>query len=307
MPQRHDEPQHGAEAGRGARQQGRPRPDEQAGRQQDAADEREKQTDQAGHGIPMAGLDQAGLEPPPEHGPVVADRRDACPLSAASLLPRPVDQAVLPARMRRRATSLPSSHSTSRTRAGRRAQPNWPRVIGVVWSRRWKMSIWVTSTASTNSARSARFICLLSNVAVVRTVPVSLRHSRAATMRQSAKEVNATERATSRPPNWDVPHPSSARRPTVIASPASPTVTTSRLVSTDSPRGRGCSDISPGLSRSKPRAKPKAALTTKWIHSTCAGENGSPAAMLNTAAPRKVSTNTTSRTRTNRMYLVRLS
>ena len=92
-----------------------------------------------------------------------------------------------------------------------------------------------------------------------------------------------------------------------MASPASPTVTITGLVSTDSPRGRGLRAMSPGLSRSKPSAKPNGALTTKWIHRTCAGVNGSPAAMLNRVAPRNVSTKTTSSTRTNRMYLVRLS
>ena len=93
----------------------------------------------------------------------------------------------------------------------------------------------------------------------------------------------------------------------VIASPARPTVTISGRVSTDSPRGRGRSAISPGVSRSKPRANPKGALTKKWIHSTCAGVNGSPAAMLNSAGAEEGQHEATSRISTNRMYLVRLS
>ena len=45
----------------------------------------------------------------------------------------------------------------------------------------------------------------------------------------------------------------------------------------------------------------------KWIHSTCAGVNGWPAAMLSSVAPRNVSTNATSEISTKRTYLVRLS
>ena len=59
----------------------------------------------------------------------------------------------------------------------------------------------------------------------------------------------------------------------------------SGVVSTDSPRGRGVRCMSPGVSRSNPRAKPKAAFTKKWIQSTCAGLKGWPAAMLNSAGP----------------------
>ena len=140
-----------------------------------------------------------------------------------------------------------------------------------------------------NSARIARFICLLSNVAVVNTVP-SLRHSRAATIRHSANAVKAIEIPTS-----------------TLARPASPTMRIMLPVSTDWPRGRGRADISPGVSLSNPRANPNAALTTKWIRRTCAGVKGSPAVMLNRLAPRKVRTNTTSRIRTKRMYFVRLS
>ena len=72
--------------------------------------------------------------------------------------------------------------------------------MGVVSSSRLKTSIWVTSTASTNSPNTARFITLLSNVAVVNTVPVSLRHSRAATIRHSANAVKAMEM-----PRWTLP------------------------------------------------------------------------------------------------------
>ena len=89
--------------------------------------------------------------------------------------------------------SLPSSQSASSVTAGTRAQPNWRRLIWTVPSRRLKTSIWVTSTARTNSPSIAQFICLLSKVAVVSTVPVSLRHSTAATIRQSAKDVNAID------------------------------------------------------------------------------------------------------------------
>ena len=68
----------------------------------------------------------------------------------------------------------------------------------------------------------------------------------------------------------------------VMASPASPTVTiTWRGQHRLARAGAACSDMSPGLSLSKPSAKPNGALTTKWIHSTWAGVNGSPAAMLN--------------------------
>lgn len=173
--------------------------------------------------------------------------------------------------------------------------------------RRRKPSICVTSTASTNWASATQFICLLSKVDGVSTDSVSLRHSNAATIRHRAKAVNATD--------WPVPAPSEVLRPSwmspsrtmVSARPPSPTVTSTGRVSTDSPRGRGLRSISPGLSRSKPSAKPKEALTTKWIHSTCGGVKGSPAAMLKTVAPRKVSTNVTSRSSTNRMYFVRLS
>src|SRR5215207_10980816 len=56
--------------------------------------------------------------------------------------------------------------------------------MSVVPSSRWKTSICVTSTASTNSPSTALFITLLSKVSVVSTVPDSLRHSRAATMRR---------------------------------------------------------------------------------------------------------------------------
>ena len=92
-----------------------------------------------------------------------------------------------------------------------------------------------------------------------------------------------------------------------MASPDRPTVIITPVVSTDSPRGRGLRAMRPGLSLSKPSAKPNGALTKKWIHSTWAGVNGSPAAMLNRVAPRNVSTKTTRSTSTNRMYLVRLS
>src|SRR5207245_7155491 len=73
-----------------------------------------------------------------------------------------------------------SSDVCSSALAGTSAQPNCDTCSGVVSSSRLNTSIWVTSTASTNSPKIARFITLLSNVAVVNTVPVSLRHSRAA-------------------------------------------------------------------------------------------------------------------------------
>ena len=92
-----------------------------------------------------------------------------------------------------------------------------------------------------------------------------------------------------------------------MASPDRPTVTSTPLVSTDSPRGRGERAMSPGLSLSKPSAKPNGALTMKWIHSTWAGVNGSPAAMLNSVAPRNVRTKTISRDQHEPDVLVRLS
>ena len=46
----------------------------------------------------------------------------------------------------------------------------------------------------------AQFICLLSKLEVVSTVAVSLRHSSAATIRQSAKDVNAIDW-----PMWTLP------------------------------------------------------------------------------------------------------
>ena len=107
---------------------------------------------------------------------------------------------VLSMRAPRRAISLPSSHSSSSATAGTSAQPNCCASISVVPSSRWNTSIWVTSTASTNSPSTAQFICLLSNVAIVKTDPVSLRHSNAATIRQSANDVNAIEWPTSRLP-----------------------------------------------------------------------------------------------------------
>ena len=84
-------------------------------------------------------------------------------------------------------------------------------------------------------------------------------------------------------------------------------MTITPVVRIDSPRGRGRRLISPGVSWSKPSATPNGALTKKWIHSTCAGVNGWPAAMLNRVAPRKVRTNATSSSSTKRMYLLRLS
>ena len=92
----------------------------------------------------------------------------------------------------------------------------------------------------------AQFICLLSKVAVVRAVPVSLRHSTAATIRHSAKAVNAIDC-----PIWTLPNrcwPTSIMdsRPIVMASPASPTVIITPVVSTDSPRGRGMRPMRPG-------------------------------------------------------------
>ena len=93
----------------------------------------------------------------------------------------------------------------------------------------------------------------------------------------------------------------------VMASPTSPTVSKRLGVSTDCPRGIGRRSISPGVSWSNPNANPNAAFTMKWIHRTWAGVNGSPAAMLNSDAPRNVRTNATRSSSTNRMYFVRLS
>ena len=92
-----------------------------------------------------------------------------------------------------------------------------------------------------------------------------------------------------------------------MASPASPTVTSTGLVRIELPRGRGRRAMSPGVSWSKPSAKPNGALTKKWIHRTWAGVNGSPAAMLKMLAPRNVSTKATSSISTKRMYFIRLS
>src|SRR6516162_3707332 len=207
----------------------------------------------------------------------------------------------------RRTISLPSSQRTNSARAGMRAQPNCRRLMSTVPSSRWKTSIWVTSTARMNSPIIAQFICLLSKVAVVSAVSVSLRHSTAATIRHSANAVNAIELPMAALWKWDLPSSSIVSRPMVMASPARETVVITPVLSTDAPRGRGRSPIRPGVSRSKPSANPNGAFTKKWIHSTWAGENGSPAAMLNRVAPRNVSTNATSSTSTNRMYLVRLS
>ncbi len=124
--------------------------------------------------------------------------------------------------------------------------------MSTVPSSRWKTSIWVTSTASTNSPSIAQFICLLSKVSTVRTLSVWLRHSTAATIRHSANEVKAIELPMCSLPKWEVPYWMSESRPMVMASPTSPTVTTTGLVSTDSPRGRGLRPMSPGVSRSKP-------------------------------------------------------
>src|SRR6266516_6507679 len=55
----------------------------------------------------------------------------------------------------RRATYLPASQRISSATAGISAQPNWRRLMSVVPSRRWKTSIWVTSTARTNSPSMA--------------------------------------------------------------------------------------------------------------------------------------------------------
>ena len=75
----------------------------------------------------------------------------------------------------------------------------------------------------------------------------------------------------------------------------------------DSVLGRGRRRIRPGVAWSSPSAMPNGALTKKWMYSTCAGENGWPAAMFSSVAPRNVSTNATSEISTKRTYLVRLS
>ena len=90
-------------------------------------------------------------------------------------------------------------------------------------------------------------------------------------------------------------------------SPTSPEVSFTPRVMIDSVLGRGRRRIRPGVSWSRPSATPNGALMKKWIHSTCAGVNGWPAAMLSSVAPRNVSTNATSEISTKRTYLVRLS
>src|SRR5262249_40434535 len=212
-----------------------------------------------------------------------------------------------PSERRFRAIHLPSSQSNSSTAGGMSAQRNCCMSSEVVPRRRWNMSIWTAAIASTNSPNAAQFICLLSKLDVVKTVSVSLRHSNAPTMSMNAKEVNAIDWPISTLPKCDLPNWMSESNATVMANPTSPTVTRTGRVSTDSPRGRGRRAIRPGVSRSKPSAKPNAALTKKWIHSTWAGVNGSPEAMLNNVAPRNETTNTTSRMSTKRMYFVRLS
>ena len=119
--------------------------------------------------------------------------------------------------------------------------------------------------------------------------------------------MNAIELPTASEWKCSVPSSIIVSRPIVITRPAAPTVIIMRGVRTDSPLGLGTRSMSPGVSRSNPSAKPKAALTKKWIHSTWAGLNGAPSAMLKSEAPRNVRTKTTRRTSTKRMYLVRLS
>ena len=114
-----------------------------------------------------------------------------------------------------------------------RAQPNWRRLSWVVPSRRLNRSIWVTSTARSASPSIAQFICLLSKVAVVSAVAVSLRHSTAATIRHSAKEVNAIDCPTGTLPKTCWPTSIMDSRPMVTASPVRPTVISIPLVSTD--------------------------------------------------------------------------
>ena len=60
------------------------------------------------------------------------------------------------------------------------AQRNCFMLRSVVPRMRRKASIWVVSTARTNSPRAAQFMYLLSKVDGVTTVAVSLRHSKAA-------------------------------------------------------------------------------------------------------------------------------
>ena len=113
-----------------------------------------------------------------------------------------------------------------------------------------------------------RFIWRLSKVAVAMTESVSLRHSSAATIKQSAKAVKAMEVPTAALWKCFVPIWIMESRPIVIMRPAKPTVVTRLGVSTDWPRGLGTRDMRPGVSLSKPRENPKAAFTTKWIHRT---------------------------------------
>ena len=98
---------------------------------------------------------------------------------------------------------LPQSKSSAI--GGISAQRNCFMLRSVVPRMRLKTSIWVVRTARTNSPNAAQFICLLSNVAVVNTVPVSLRHSNAATMSMSANDENAMDWPISRLPKCDLP------------------------------------------------------------------------------------------------------
>src|SRR5215471_16200673 len=143
-------------------------------------------------------------------------------------------------------TTLPISQRTNSATAGTRAQPNCCRLMSTVPSNRWNTSIWVTSTATMNSPNIAQFICLLSKVAVVSAVSVSLRHSAAATIRHSANAVNAIELPMAALWKWDLPSSRIVSRPMVMASPARETVMIIPLLSTDAPRRRGRSPIRPG-------------------------------------------------------------
>ena len=71
---------------------------------------------------------------------------------------------------------------------------------------------------------------MLLNVSVVSTDSVSLRHSKAATIRQSANAVNAIEEPTWTLPNCDSPSLMVESRPMLTASPTSPAVTSTGLV-----------------------------------------------------------------------------
>jgi hypothetical protein len=80
--------------------------------------------------------------------------------------------------------------------AANSASPHCCAVSCTVPSRRRNASIWVIRNAPTISAPAILFICELLNVSSLKTVPVSLRHSNAAT-------TSISENAT-RPIDWPI-------------------------------------------------------------------------------------------------------